>query len=175
MLLTNWFKYGQLIICSICLLPTTGCAMHCGNYKYLDFASNPDAHVLRSGVPKLYGLRDVKPFPLSYVINRPSYQIKLRVDETAYGSTIDIGLESKREIAIHLIAPPDIADPFLGCFSFRKSSNTDVKVLWHDRKSCIGRKHIDLSVRHSSGEPIAMERLSFEVITNGRYCVPDAL
>lgn len=76
-------KHARRIVLAACvLLPASACAAtNCGDYKYLAFGPASGMVALETRVPAVNGLRDVKPFPLTYAFTRESYRLVARTYE----------------------------------------------------------------------------------------------
>lgn len=167
-------RYLQRVALVGCLLPMTACAVKCDEYKHFIFKLEPSAQITATRSPALKGLKGVESFPVSYSIPRTGYQLKLQIDETTYGPTAVIHIESSDSKSVRPIIPENSADTFASCVSYRAQRNA-VVVAWLDRPNCEARRSVDLEVLDASGVTIGKEKLPFDVITNGRYCVTDAL
>lgn len=170
----NWLKRSGTTTFAVCLLPMSSCAASkCGDYKHFDFSETPNIAISDVRVPALNGLSGVKPFPVSYTITRSQYQITLFADEKSYGPTATLSIASSAvPLTLQIIDSP-LAIDGSSCIS-RSSQNGDVKFFWLDWKGCYASQNVSVAVIDAGGVQIAIENLSFSVVTNGRYCVTDA-
>ena len=166
-------KHISIATILICFLPTTACAVKCDDYKHIEFALDPGMRMVETGAPALRGLTGVQPSPISYLVNREKYKIKLHVDETTYGPTIIMSIESAIPMTLKTITSP-LSPEGKYCFSYGEQ-NGNLKFSWLDEKGCRAIRSINVAVNDMNGVQVAVESLSFKVVTNGRYCVKDAL
>lgn len=167
------------VMLALCVLPTSACTV-CGDYEYFEFASNPETRVLETRTPALKGLSGVKPFPVSYVMNRPGYQLKLRA-EMGYGPTIVLSVESDKAMTLGKLPlekmPMSVAalDGIGNCLGYGDRAGGVVAFKWLGNKNCATQWTISVAVIDATGAQIAVENLAFEVVKNGRWCVEDSL
>lgn len=168
---------GAIILWKAALLATSalmsGCSASCGSYQYLRFPLGADVRVSEVRIPALAGLTRVAPFPISYALERTRYRLKLQVDETSYLPTANISVESNdlQSLAVTML-PNDVGPD--GCYSYQES-RTMLKFTWLGRGHCDARRSIMLSVNDANGMRLGVERFSFDVVTNGHYCVADSI
>ncbi len=176
MLAFEWAKRLGKIVLLACLLPT-GCflARVCGDYTHFEFEPIPGMSVLETRVPVLDGLSGLKPFPVSYALKRSSYQIALSTDEGAYGATITLSVKSSSEepMTLKLVGYPRAPNGKI-CISDSKR-NGSVKFFWQYWVGCVKSQIVNIAVMDAAGVQVAVEHLPFKVVTNGRWCVTDAL
>ena len=156
------------------MLSANSCtAMECDDYRHLAFGSAPDVTVLETRVPALSGLRDVKPFPVSYVLKRDGYQILARAYEKDYGPTAMLSVEAAAAKKLRATKIPTAADGS-GCIVSVEQTG-GVKFSWLGKPGCDVNQIIALAVIDVAGNQIASEEISFTVVKNGRFCVKDGL
>lgn len=175
MRLSDWLGRSRKIALIACLLPASSCAAaKCGDYKHFEFEPIPGMSITETRVPSLNGLSDVKPFPVSYVLRRSGYEITLRADEKAYGPTVTLSIDSTAApMTLKTISSPPAADAG-SCIS-KTEQDGSVRFFWLDWKQCAASQSVRVAVIDATGGQVAIEELPFNVVTNGRYCVKDAL
>ena len=151
----------------------SGCTT-CGDYKHLEFIGDEGARITESRVPNLSGLSGVSPFPVEYVVNRDSYQLVLRADETTYGPTIVVSVKSSVAMGLKMNSSSATPDGRGYCFSYDEAG-ADLRVAWFDNSNCETRREFSVTIEDAGGTQVSIEKLPFEVVTNGRYCTVDAL
>lgn len=168
-----WRRSGRIALAA-CLLPASSCATtKCDDYRYLDFKTVPGMVILDTRVPKLSGLRDVKPFPISYVLKRERYRISVRAYEKDYGATVTLSVDSEAPLTLQVTRIPIAADG-TGCI-VKVEQGRSVKFSWLGKVGCAANQSLSMAVLDTVGTLVAVENLSFSVVANGRYCVKDSL
>lgn len=164
----------RIVLAASVLLPASACAAtNCGDYKYVAFGPASGMVALETRVPVVSGLRDVKPFPVTYAFKREGYRLVARTYERGHGPTAVLSVEAQAPMSLKMVSIPTAADG-AGCI-VHVEQNDGVKFSWLDKKGCATSGKIVVAIFDASGDQIAAEELPFAVITNGRYCVKDAL
>lgn len=148
-----------------------GCVMTCSDYRYMSFSRDSGAEILETGVPNLRGFREVHPFPVSYSIARRQYKLKL--DIIGYGPGVRISLAESDERLLSLQGLPATFRDGRACYSWSKREGSLV-FGWIGDKACEGQQELHFEIVDATGTRVAEERISFDLATNGRYCVMDA-
>jgi hypothetical protein len=155
------------------LMVNSYAATKCDDYRYLAFGPAPNITILETRVLALSGLRDVRPFPVSYALTRDDYQIVMRIYEQDYGPTATLLVNAATPMtlkAVNYLADREA----LSCI-VEVEQDGRVKFSWLGKSGCAASQRIRVTVIDASGTQVAIEELPFTVVTNGRYCVKDAL
>lgn len=156
------------------LLPASACAaIHCSDYKYLAFGPASGMVALETRIPAVGGLRDVKPFPVAYVVKREGYRLVARIYERDHSPTATLSVETEAPVSLKMVSAPVAADG-TDCI-VHVEQNGGLKFSWLDKKGCATSEKIGIAVIDATGAQIAADELPFAVVTNGRYCVKDGL
>lgn len=162
------------IVLAMSLLSANSCAAtECADYRHLVFELVQGMTIEETRVPALGGLRDVKPFPISYALRRSSYQVIVRSYERDYGPTATLSVEAGAPMTLRVTDVP-MSSAGSSCVVMVEQSG-GVKFSWLGKAGYGTNPSIAVAVIDATGSQIAIEELPFKVVTNGRYCVRDAL
>jgi hypothetical protein len=161
------------IALAACLLPVSSCAaLKCEDYRHLTFEPGPNISVMETSVPPLSGLRDVKPFPVSYVLKRSGYQIVARIYQKDHGvsATLSVDAEATMTLKIADVSAHDGPHCLVAI-----EQNGSVKFGWSCKAEHRAKQRIAVAVIDASGAQVAVEEFPFSVVTNGRSCLKDGI
>jgi hypothetical protein len=168
-------RYIRRIMLVLCVsLEVSSCAGRaCDDYRHLAFGPTEGMVPVETRVPALSGLRDVKPFPVKYVLERESYRIVARAYEKDFSPAATLSVEAEAPMSLKVASIGTDTDG-ASCI-VQVEQGGGVIFSWGRMEGCAATGKISIEVINASGDQIAHEELTFDVITNGRFCLNDGL